>query len=328
MPLLTLEAMRKHGLFQAQDRSALLMSEVMKGLREYKASLKSSGGSYNTQLVSPESQAVSFYVLNDMAARASGLPPELEDLLARAYFECVAGQTVRMVAYLILICSRESRHVKNKSTVMLKYHPVIKGHHSKFHGSEQTMEYMLEDLEWEGLTFGEYAHFLEDVFFEGGFSGGFGGTKWGYIGRLLNQYVTGKLSGELMLDQAYTLCHNNGPIFNKGMLYEMYSSKFTSLLDKQHAGTLFSEIQVGPPQTYWLKSGNYSRYPREELREKIAPYMGGGSSKSEPSSVAETTGLPSEWLAALSEELPKPLEPLNLGPLVGEVPQFKKEREE
>jgi hypothetical protein len=77
---------------------------------------------------------------------------------------------------------------------------------------------------------------LVEVFHTGKFSGGFGGEAWGAIADVLNDYVHGKLTAEMMLDTAFTLCHNNGPIFNKGMLYDGYTSDIYTILDVQRSG--------------------------------------------------------------------------------------------
>ena len=48
--------------------------------------------------------------------------------------------------------------------------------------------------------------------------------------------VNGTFSAEMMLDTVWTLCHNNGPIFNKGLMYSMYSDQLVRILDVQRSG--------------------------------------------------------------------------------------------
>ena len=51
--------------------------------------------------------------------------------------------------------------------------------------------------------------------------------------------MDGKTSMEMMLDTAFTLAHNNGPIFNKGMMYSHYNaSNLYRILDVQRSGQI------------------------------------------------------------------------------------------
>jgi len=43
---------------------------------------------------------------------------------------------------------------------------------------------------------------------------------------------------EMFVDTVWTLAHNNGPIFNKGMLYTGYSGHLYTILDVQAAGQI------------------------------------------------------------------------------------------
>ena len=76
------------------------------------------------------------------------------------------------------------------------------------------------------------------AFDHGSWSAGYGGKPWGQIARTANQFFTGHTSLEMLVDTAYTLAHNNGPMFNKGMLYQSYSQKFIMLLDIQRSGQI------------------------------------------------------------------------------------------
>ena len=50
--------------------------------------------------------------------------------------------------------------------------------------------------------------------------------------------LTGTTSMEMLVDTGYTLAHNGGPIFNKGMMYTHYDSHFLTILDLQRAGQM------------------------------------------------------------------------------------------
>jgi len=53
------------------------------------------------------------------------------------------------------------------------------------------------------------------------------------------------ITQEMMIDTAYTLAHNNGPMFNKGMLYDHYGNDFKKILDVQRSGQIPEFILEG-----------------------------------------------------------------------------------
>jgi len=53
-------------------------------------------------------------------------------------------------------------------------------------------------------------------------------------------------SAELMLDTGYTLAHNNGPIFNKQVLYHPHdTTELKKILDVQRAGMIPQMVHSG-----------------------------------------------------------------------------------
>jgi len=86
------------------------------------------------------------------------------------------------------------------------------------------------------ISLKDYCQCLTHSFNTGSFGGGYGGKPWGMIAHTLLNYVNGTISGEVFIDTAYTLAHNNGPMFNKGMMYDKYSSEFMVILDVQRSG--------------------------------------------------------------------------------------------
>ena len=130
-----------------------------------------------------------------------------------------------MFFYLLLICTRESRHTKDAVSS-----PFIKGLGKKYGdgctgfwssikgtGSSGAAERLRNSP--PDVLLGDYTKFLADMFNGGQFSGGYGGVAWGAVAVVLRDYSIGAISAEMMMDTAFTLCHNNGPIFNKGMLF-------------------------------------------------------------------------------------------------------------
>lgn len=147
----------------------------------------------------------------------------------------------------MLICTREARHSKNQL------------HWNQPHGQSQAaMDYIRTEVcgkgsdgaayhvqhePPEGVTVGEYVMALRHVFYEGEWgkqdSVSYGGKAWGSVTDCLVEFVFGRYSAEMMMDTGWTLCHNGGPIFNKGMLYECYEhSAVNMILDVQRSGQI------------------------------------------------------------------------------------------
>lgn len=191
----------------------------------------------------PERDAVIFYLLNHAMSVVRQRVHPMERLgaylpLVEEYHRQLSIRATRMFMYLVLICTRESRHDKSNgawsaghSTAVIKFHSSIKGS-----GSDGAVDRFMSNP--PGVFLGEYTRFLVDVFYKGSYSGGYGGKAWGAVADVLHGYATGKLSAEMMMDTAFTLCHNNGPIFNKGMLFSGYSKEIYKILDVQRAGMI------------------------------------------------------------------------------------------
>jgi hypothetical protein len=141
---------------------------------------------------------------------------------------------------MLLIVTRESRHTKGtlKSSgewsTCYDFYKYIRGC-----GSTEAAKRLLEYTKFGNLTIGKYLDYVEYLFFKGKFSGGYGGEPWAMITQCLNNFFKGKLSPELLLDQSYTLAHNNGPMFNKGMFFShQETNDMYKTLDLQAAGKI------------------------------------------------------------------------------------------
>ncbi len=216
--------------------------------------------------VKPESEAFKFYLANHAVANTQQRRDELEPLddeldIVQDYQKYISDSGMRMFSYLLYICTRESRHVydnyhweKAKKEYGIPAVEFVKGIRGT--GSSGAVAKLVKNP--PSSTLGEYTNLLEDVFFKGKFSGGYGGPAWGEIARVLRKYVHGEFSTEMMMDTAFTLCHNNGPIFNKGMFFSHYSSSsIMTILDVQRSGQI--------PQL--IADGNFDQYIDIPLRE-------------------------------------------------------------
>lgn len=195
----------------------------------------------------PEYDALNFYLLNHgfslLQQRYHRNEPLGKDAeLADRYFTTVADATQRAFYYLLLICTRESRHQKGGGSYSQQFQSKFGGAIYSFWCSIKGVNSHSAALKLRqsppDCSLGEYTESLVWGFYNGSYSGGFGGPAWGAVADCLHAFVTGKYSAEMMLDTVWTLCHNNGPIFNKGMLYETYSSDLKTILDVQRSGQI------------------------------------------------------------------------------------------
>ncbi len=203
---------------------------------------------YKNALVSPEAMAVRFYLLqhamSDIRTRF-GLDEPMGDAAPVVELHHSYGVELgqRMFTYLLLICTREARH----TGTALPFHEKVV---SKFGGPFQQFLAQIQGLhsdaavEWfmsnpPDVELGTYTKGLEYVFRKGHFSGGYGGAGWADVAEVLNNFVNGTISAEMMLDIAFTLAHNGGPIFNKGMVFSMYDpTRLRMILDIQASGQI------------------------------------------------------------------------------------------
>ncbi len=196
----------------------------------------------------PEMEALDFYLSNHVVALLRtkyGMGHELgrtESKLVKMYVERTSAIALRAFTYLLLICTREIRHCNGSNTTSCKItleeksvYDFIRqniGHHN---GSK------LARNVWDGVfdwKLGEWATVIEKIFRHGNFGGGFGGPAWADVAAPLRDYVNSTYTAEMLVDVIWTLCHNNGPIFNKGMLYECHTSELLRILDVQRAGQI------------------------------------------------------------------------------------------
>lgn len=197
----------------------------------------------------PEEDALLFYMMNHavsvVAQKVNPLAPLGKYLpVVEAYHSTLSILSVRMFYYLLLICTRESRHVKNESTSSLAEN-VTKNYglpckeflyYIRGSGSDGAVSKLMSHA--PKVTLGTYTQMLSYVFHNGHFSGGYGGHAWGKVADVLRDFVHGTISAEAMMDTAFTLCHNNGPIFNKGMLFHSYDTDIYTILDVQRSGQM------------------------------------------------------------------------------------------
>jgi len=202
----------------------------------------------HSDLCIPETEAVTFYFSNHAASVVASqfdqhepLRKEVADIV-RGYAKLSSDMVVRLTYYVLLIITREARHkypndafdthlLESYGPEFMKFHKAIVGKGSS--GAASALRNNPPDL-----TIGSYVTGLTDLFNNGSFSSGYGGKPWGNVAETLRKLLHGEISAETFGDTAFTLAHNNGPIFNKGMLYQQQGGDFIKLLDVQRSGQI------------------------------------------------------------------------------------------
>ena len=242
---------------KATDVSGLAVSAVAGATKMYRSSADE---------IHPDSEAVDFYGLNHCAMLVRSkftkneVLPEWAIQVMQAYSKEVVEQSQRMMHYLLCIVTREMRHIKDPVTGPL--YSTVQSLFPEMGTFLKKIKTLNEDQAVSaymnqapaGVTLGTYVAALSHAFHNGTWSHGFGGKAWGKVADALYAMVKGNISLEMMVDTAYTLAHNNGPIFNKGMLYKHYSGSFIMLLDVQRSGQIPELLR---DSTIWASAEAY-----------------------------------------------------------------------
>lgn len=197
----------------------------------------------------PEKDGIVFYMLNHAVSVVRQKVHPFERLgkympILDLYHHQLAYRSASMFFYMLLICTRESRHAKDDHNgpvwqeLRQKYGEEVFQFHKTIKGTGSGGAADRFKANPPATTLGNYTTFLSDVFYKGWYSGGYGGPAWGEVADVLRDYVNGTITAEMMMDTAFTLCHNNGPIFNKGMLFDSYSDEIYKILDVQRSGQI------------------------------------------------------------------------------------------
>jgi hypothetical protein len=200
--------------------------------------------------VQPETEAIRFYLANhamkelEFRFDVEEPLPDWAMAICNKYHEVSSLIAMRAFYYLVLITAREARHNSQKESMHSKIKaqfgagPAMALLHYPDHNSVEKVTDVFDKYS-AGARVGEVCRSIVHTFYKGSFSNGFGGKKWGVVADCMTSYVTGDYTAEMMLDTVWTLCHNGGPIFNKGMLYEHYNSTaLQQVLDIQRAGQI------------------------------------------------------------------------------------------
>ena len=250
-------------MFAHRDMSHVPMREVAGAL---KAFIKSPG--FDKTL--PETDALWFYMMNHATAligkRHDRMQPLGEYDEIYDVYASMNTRVVRMFYYLLVICIRESRHLKTTSAIENEVKTnwgtmVWNFIRSIPDSASSAMTAIIDDP--SDCRIGDVVQAMGHCFYEGNWNSQYGGKKWGAINDVLEAFVYGKYSGEMMMDTAFTLAHNNGPIFNKGMLYKNYHSKhMLCILDVQRAGMIPQYLNGKTSKSYGMDADLLNMHQR------------------------------------------------------------------
>jgi hypothetical protein len=207
------------------------------------------------EFIRPETAALWFYMMNhgmsEITKRFDPCEPLPKDVaeFVDHYYTQGAKEVLRAFSYLMLICVREARHLKDKDSMsfdmekagfqkVLKYIGTVPDDASKaakIFATTPPDEYVTRFV--RGLSY---------QFHNGHYGHSYGGPAWGKVTDALVSFCAGITSGEVLNDTMYTLQHNNGSIFNKGILFAEYANSggkklhqpIMKILDVQRSGQI------------------------------------------------------------------------------------------
>lgn len=268
-------------LAMARDISSALVRDVTPPMRLF-------GKQHGSSTV-PEVEAISFYLANHAMKElefAFGPEEPLPDWameIADAYHRTASTIAARAFYYLLLITAREARHNHKKHEMTMKMEnefgkgPAMALLHYPDQSSIEAVAAVFDEYAGDA-PLGDVVRSICHVFYQGSFGAAYGGPKWGNIADCLVAYVTGQYTAEMMLDTVWTLSHNGGPIFNKGMLYGMYNqTALVMILDIQRAGQIPRLVMT--PYGNGVVAEQYVKPHHKEFAKKVAARLPDGDFK-------------------------------------------------
>lgn len=188
---------------------------------------------------SPEKDALLFYLSNHGFHLLKSKYNDLENLDedAQKFLKLHVKNTniisQRLFYYIILISIEETHFMSEQKEHFYNY--MAASYSQEFVNFMKTRSL---DFSKVNMPIGKFLQGVRAYFDFVKWSPGYGGRPWGNIVGIAHHTSIGRQSFEMMTDYAFTLCHNNGSMFNKGKLYSMYSQFIYDLLDIQASGQI------------------------------------------------------------------------------------------
>lgn len=219
---------------------------------------------------SPTEDAVSFYTLNHAASiirsafTANETLPDWAQTIMATYTEVAVAQGERMLHYILSITTREMRHLGSHGKgdkfgkIGAAAGPVMQAFIEKIVTMDESAAVQYYMNHPPKATIGQYITAMSVGFHKGGWGQAgqcsYGGPKWGQVADAAAAMLTGVTSMEMLVDTGFTLAHNGGPIFNKGMMYGgQDATRLLQILDVQRSGQMLDVMldsnTLGLPKT-------------------------------------------------------------------------------
>jgi hypothetical protein len=228
-------------------------------VKQLVASIKEWQNETELTLATPEDQAIQFYLTNAVFSALAQKVENHQPLNATQqwamdhYYAGLHDMGLRAFFYTFLICTREARHgdYSGAKPSIKDLYGDIKFFKNIPDDANQIMNHLTNNPpDYDLKTF---TNLLVHAFEPGAlakYGGSYGGAKWANVAKPLRDFVHGTITMELFLDTVWTLVHNGGPIFNKGMMYKSYNQEqLWRILDAQRAGMI--------PNLVWNKESTY-----------------------------------------------------------------------
>ena len=253
LPANTMFSYLANPMFDAVDVSGLPVSVLAQETEKFQA---------GHARANPETDALKFYYLNHafhvLKSKTNPFDPLNEDLLklAESHIQITNQVAKRLFFYSIIIAVEEARFIHGQDQ---KFYDYLQGAYG-----DEFCDYVrggfgkkFTDFGKLDMTCGQYASAMVGVFAFGKWQPGYGGKGWTPIASIVSSYLHGSMSLEALGDQSFSLCHNNGSMFNKGHLYNYYTHFIYEILDIQDSGQI--------PQ--WVNENLNSKFVDKELAE-------------------------------------------------------------
>lgn len=209
----------------------------------------------------PENDALNFYFLNHfhhaVSQKFDGLQALPKDIYEALEYSQIKLNEIaqRVFLHVVLVSMDDSRFCSPgaKFLDMLKMKfgdDAVKFAKNDYKGKNS------QDISFasSGLSCGEVVNCFYHNF---AFNGVSWGKPWTKISGLALEFLRGEKNLSVLTDQAFSLVHNGGSIFNKGRYYQVNSDFLFTILDIQDSGQI--------PQ--WIGSNLGNKYIDEKLKK-------------------------------------------------------------
>lgn len=254
LPKNTMFTYLSNPMFDNVDMSEIPTARLVAEIEKFKAK--------NQKRVDPETDALKFYFLNHafhtMKTKFNPLEPldEKMSFVAEKHIQITSQIAKRLFFYNLIIAVEEAKFIPNQAG---SFYDFMDDRYGEDFGRYVKANFpgSLTAFGKINMTSGEFGTAMVSVFGFGKWQPGFGGKGWAPIAALTSDCINGRISLEHLADQAFSLCHNNGSMFNKGHFYNCYSHFIYTVLDIQDSGQI--------PQ--WIASNKGNKFIDSELRE-------------------------------------------------------------